>query len=114
VRNGHEFPFAFMLAVQALGIKDRYIRPRRPQQNGKVERSHRIDQEEFWVAGDSIRSQRPPRASAPGKGTTTTNASHWLYKGELRPKSSPLSCPPPRANAGADYLSNDAQGRDQS
>jgi transposase InsO family protein len=37
-----------MLAVQALGIKHRYIRPRRPQQNGKVERSHRIDQEEFW------------------------------------------------------------------
>jgi transposase InsO family protein len=26
----------------------RYIRPRRPQQNGKVERSHRIDEEEFW------------------------------------------------------------------
>ena len=24
------------------------FRPRRPQQNGKVERSHRIDQEEFW------------------------------------------------------------------
>jgi transposase InsO family protein len=46
--NGHEFPFAFVLAVQALGIKHRYIRPRRPQQNGKVERSHRIDQEEFW------------------------------------------------------------------
>ena len=46
--NGHEFPFAFALAVQALGIRHRYIRPRRPQQNGKVERSHRIDQEEFW------------------------------------------------------------------
>jgi transposase InsO family protein len=27
----------------------RYIRPRRPQQNGKVERSHRIDEEEFWL-----------------------------------------------------------------
>jgi transposase InsO family protein len=26
----------------------RYIKPRRPQQNGKVERSDRIDQEEFW------------------------------------------------------------------
>jgi hypothetical protein len=26
----------------------RYIRPRRLQQNGKVERSHRIDHEEFW------------------------------------------------------------------
>jgi transposase InsO family protein len=46
--NGHEFPFAFALAVQALGIRHRYIRPRRPQQNGKVERSHRIDHEEFW------------------------------------------------------------------
>src|SRR5262249_16878852 len=66
------------------------------------------------VAADSIRSQRPPRASAPGKGTTTTNASHWLYKGGRRPKSLPLSCPPPRANAGADYYSNDAQGQGQS
>lgn len=46
--NGHEFPFAFALAVQTLGIRHRYIKPRRPQQNGKVERSHRIDQEEFW------------------------------------------------------------------
>src|SRR6266850_1154159 len=46
--NGQEFSFAFALAVQALGIRHRYIRPRRPQQNGKVERSHRIDQEEFW------------------------------------------------------------------
>ena len=46
--NGQEFPFAFALAVQALGIRHRYIKPRHPQQNGKVERSHRIDQEEFW------------------------------------------------------------------
>jgi len=46
--NGREFPLAFMLAVEAAGIRHRYIRPRRPQQNGKVERSHRIDQEEFW------------------------------------------------------------------
>src|SRR5215470_4787486 len=46
--NGQEFPFAFALAVQALKIRHRYIKPRRPQQKGKVERSHRIDQEEFW------------------------------------------------------------------
>ena len=46
--NGHEFPFAFALAVESLGIRHRYIKPRRPQQNGKVERSHRIDHEEFW------------------------------------------------------------------
>ena len=46
--HGQEFSFAFVLAVEAAGIRHRYIRPRRPQQNGKVERSHRIDQEEFW------------------------------------------------------------------
>jgi len=38
----------FALAVQALGIQRRHIRPRHPQRNGKVERSHRIDQEAFW------------------------------------------------------------------
>ena len=46
--NGAEFPLAFALAVEAAGIRHRYIRPRRPQQNGKVERSRRIDHEEFW------------------------------------------------------------------
>ncbi len=46
--KGREFPLVFALAVAAAGIKHRYIRPRRPQQNGKVERSHRIDHEEFW------------------------------------------------------------------
>jgi hypothetical protein len=25
-----------------------YIKPRCPEQNGKVERSHRVDEEEFW------------------------------------------------------------------
>jgi transposase len=48
------FPFAvrllheFALAVEAAGMRHRYLRPRRPQQNGKVERSHRIHHEEFW------------------------------------------------------------------
>ena len=46
--HGQEFSFAFALGVEAAGIRHRYIRPRRPQQNGKVERSHRIDNEEFW------------------------------------------------------------------
>lgn len=50
--NGSEFPLAFKLAVEAAGIKHRYIKPRRPQQNGKVERSHRIDEEEFWSQHD--------------------------------------------------------------
>jgi transposase InsO family protein len=46
--NGTEFPFEFALSVQAAGIRHRYITPRRPEQNGKVERSHRIDDKEFW------------------------------------------------------------------
>jgi transposase InsO family protein len=46
--NGTEFSLAFALTVQAAGIRHRYITPRRPEQNGKVERSHRIDDEEFW------------------------------------------------------------------
>jgi transposase InsO family protein len=46
--HGQECSFAFVLGVEAAGIRHRYIRPRRPQQNGKVERRHRIDNEEFW------------------------------------------------------------------
>jgi transposase InsO family protein len=46
--NGSEFSFTFLLAVERRGIRHRYIKPRRPDQNGKVERSHRVDAEEFW------------------------------------------------------------------
>jgi transposase InsO family protein len=49
--NGTEFSLAFALTVQEAGIRLRYIRPRQPQQNGKVERSHRTDNEEFWRRG---------------------------------------------------------------
>ena len=34
--------------MQAAGIRRRYITPRRPEQNAKVECSHSIDDEEFW------------------------------------------------------------------
>jgi len=46
--NGAEFSFGFVLAVLQGGMRHRYIKPRRPQQNGKVERSHRLDSEKFW------------------------------------------------------------------
>src|SRR4029450_2260086 len=46
--HGEEFSLAFVLRVEPAGTRPRYIRPRHPQQNGKVERSHRIDNEEFW------------------------------------------------------------------
>jgi transposase InsO family protein len=43
-----EFPLLFALTCHDLGVRVRYIRPRRPEQNGKVERSHRIDEAAFW------------------------------------------------------------------
>ncbi|MDL1888967.1 transposase [Nitrospirales bacterium NOB] len=45
---GAEFSLAFALTVQQAGVRLRYIKPRCPEQNGKVERSHRVDEEEFW------------------------------------------------------------------
>ena len=39
----------FAVRCRELGIRVRYIKPRRPQQNRKVERSHRIDEQEFWT-----------------------------------------------------------------
>jgi transposase InsO family protein len=46
--NGTEFNTQFHWYLQDRGIRHVYIRPRTPRLNGKVERSHRIDEEEFY------------------------------------------------------------------
>lgn len=54
--NGTEFTYAkeykrthpMDILCSQLGIKHKLIRPRTPRHNGKVERSHRIDQERFY------------------------------------------------------------------
>ena len=46
--NGHEFQAKFHWHVEDQGIRHACIKPRSPQLNGKVERSHRTDQEEFY------------------------------------------------------------------
>lgn len=46
--NGHEFQAKFHWRVEDQGIRHAYIKPRSPQLNGKVERSHRTDDEEFY------------------------------------------------------------------
>ena len=46
--NGSEFQSAFHWHVLDRGIRHVYIRPLTPRLNGKVERSHRIDGEEFY------------------------------------------------------------------
>ncbi len=46
--NGAEFQSAFHWHVLDRGIGHVYIKPATPRLNGKVERSHRIDNEEFY------------------------------------------------------------------
>lgn len=46
--NGAEFQSKFHWHLQGLDIRHVYIRPRTPHLNGKVERSHRVDDQEFY------------------------------------------------------------------
>ncbi len=46
--NGAEFQSKFHWHAEELGIQHVYIRPRTPRLNGKVERSHRVDDQEFY------------------------------------------------------------------
>jgi len=46
--NGKEFQSQFHWHILDKGIRHIYIRPSTPRLNGKAERSHRIDEEEFY------------------------------------------------------------------
>jgi transposase InsO family protein len=46
--NGAEFQSKFHWHLDELAIRHVYIRPRTPRLNGKVERSHRVDDQEFY------------------------------------------------------------------
>lgn len=46
--NGHEFQAKFHWHVEDLGMRHVYIKPRTPRLNGKVERSHKTDKQEFY------------------------------------------------------------------
>jgi transposase InsO family protein len=46
--NGAEFGASFHWRLLDKGVDHVKIRPRTPRLNGKVERSHRIDSEEFY------------------------------------------------------------------
>lgn len=46
--NGHEFQSKFHWNVLDSGMYHRYIKPRTPKHNGKVERSHKTDKMEFY------------------------------------------------------------------
>jgi transposase InsO family protein len=46
--NGAEFQSQFHWHLETMDIRHVYIRPRTPHLNGKVERSHRVDDQEFY------------------------------------------------------------------
>ena len=46
--NGAEFQSEFHWHLESQDIRHVYIRPRTPRLNGKVERSHRVDDQEFY------------------------------------------------------------------
>ena len=46
--NGHEFQAKFHWHVEDLGMFHVYIKPSTPRLNGKVERSHLTDKQEFY------------------------------------------------------------------
>jgi transposase InsO family protein len=46
--HGNEFGTDFTWHLRDLGIAHRHIPPGCPESNGKVERSHRTDQDEFY------------------------------------------------------------------
>ena len=52
--NGAEFQGGFHWHVLDRGIGHTYIKPATPRLNGKVERSHRIDNEEFYRQLDGV------------------------------------------------------------
>ncbi len=81
--RGAELPLAFALSVREAGIKYRYIQPRRPEQNGKVEGSHRIDDEEFW---SGVRGGSAPAPGRLGRQRATACSEwNWLSSASLNP-----------------------------
>ena len=96
--NGSEFSFTFLLAVERRGIRHRYIKPRRPDQNGKVERSHRVDTEGFW-GRHSFASFEAAAVALPGwEREYNEGGSRWHSTGGRRRRNSqPCARPLPDA-----------------
>ena len=59
--RGHEFQAQFHWHLADRGIRHVYIKPRTPRLNGKVERSHRTDKQEFYQLLTYTCAYRKPR-----------------------------------------------------
>lgn len=59
--NGSEFSEAFSWHLEDLGIRHRKTKVRHPEENGKVERSHRTDGQEFYGINQFVSIQHMKR-----------------------------------------------------
>jgi len=85
-------PLDVVLAVEAAGIRHRYIGPRRPQQNGEVERSHWTDQEEFWGRHRFTGFDEAATAVRVWERTCNFDRFSLALQGARQPRDSPAFC----------------------
>jgi len=78
--NGHEFQAKFHWHCIELGIEHVYIKPGSPNLNGKVERSHRTDKQEFYQLLDYTDDVDLKKKSKYGKTfiTLTDHTNHMV------------------------------------
>ncbi|MBA2301861.1 MAG: transposase family protein [Acidobacteria bacterium] len=86
--NGSEFPLAFKLTVEAAGIRHQYMKPRRPEQNGKSNGVTASTTRSYGVSTTSRHARMPTPPWPTGSDGTTTTGSRWHCTAAPRPKSS--------------------------
>src|SRR5438552_12383414 len=89
--HGQEFSFAFVLGVEAAGIRHRYIRPRRRSRTAKSSGVIGSTTRSFGGGTASRTSRRPLKLSEAGRADTTTTASPWRSTVAHPPKNLPRS-----------------------
>jgi transposase len=111
IDNGAEFQAQFHYHVLDAGIGHVYTKPATPRLNGKVERSHRIDQEEFYrmlegvVIDDTERStigSRSGRASTTSTGPMVGSVARRRMRGFARRRGPERERTPSAAHSSAD------------
>ena len=90
--SGAEFQSRFHWHLEQLDIRHVYIRPRTPRLNGKVERSHRVDDQELYqlldkggisddirLFNDKLRECRRDRPCETARGTPSASSVDSAY-----------------------------------
>jgi transposase InsO family protein len=96
--NGAEFQSRFHWHFESLDIRHVYIRPRTPHLNGKVERSHRVDERSSissWIRTASLTISTYLMTSFASGRTTIITIDHTELSMGRRPMSGSWQKPPP-------------------